>query len=77
MIPDDLMQINKLRKYLLKSQKYDKNARPVKVHTTVVNVGFVMFIRRIIDLDLETRKMRIYTDVGMVIISVVLTSSNQ
>lgn len=77
MIPDDLMQINKLRKYLLKFQKYDKNARPVKFHTTVTKVEFVMFIRRIIDLDLETRIMRIYTDVGMVIISVVLTSSNQ
>ena len=63
---DDLLQINKLRKRLLKDQMYQRNSRPVLRHTTVTNVSLTVFIRKIVDLDIETATMTTYAVLNMV-----------
>lgn len=64
--PDELLQINKLRKRLLKDQLYQRNARPVIRHSTVTNVSLTVFIRKIVDLELSTATLTTYVTLNMV-----------
>ena len=64
--PDELLQINKLRKRLLKDQLYQRNARPVLRHSTVTNVSLTVFIRKIVDLELSTATLTTYVTLNMV-----------
>lgn len=50
----------------MKVRKYNRNARPVKRHTTVTEVAFTMFIRKIVDVDIQTAVMTTYSTLYMV-----------
>lgn len=63
---DDLLQINKLRKRLLKEQMYQRNSRPVLRHSTITNVSLTMFIRKVVALDISTASLTTYSTLHMV-----------
>lgn len=60
---DDLLMLNKLRTQLLRSRRYNKNARPVVRHTTVTNVTFTMFIRRFLELNHKESSLKTYATI--------------
>lgn len=65
-VSDELLQINKLRKRLLKDQSYQRSSRPVLHHSTITNVSLTVFIRKIVGLDLKTSSLTTHGTLHMV-----------
>ena len=63
---DESLNINRLRTKLLRTQPYQRAARPVKNHLTPTNVTFSLFIRRVVDVDVKTQMVTSYATLYMV-----------
>ena len=59
-LADDLSTIQRLRKFLLNDAvpKYQPRARPVKKHTTALNVSILFYIEKIDEWDIRTGTIR-------------------